>query len=145
VRFLHDNVNNGVYKAGFATRQRPYEAACRKLFEALDELEDRLSRSRYLLGNRVVEADWRLFCTLIRFDAVYYSHFKCNLRRIIDYPNLHGYLLDLYQTPGIAETVSLDHIKRHYYVTHTEINPTRIVPIGPLLDLAAPHGRDKFH
>ncbi len=145
MRFLHDNVNNGVYKAGFATRQRPYEAACRKLFEALDELEDRLSRSRYLLGNRVVEADWRLFCTLIRFDAVYYSHFKCNLRRIIDYPNLHGYLLDLYQTPGIAETVSLDHIKRHYYVTHTEINPTRIVPIGPLLDLAAPHGRDKFH
>ncbi len=143
--FLHDNVNNGVYKAGFATRQRPYEAACSKLFEALDQLEDRLSRSRYLLGNRVVEADWRLFCTLIRFDAVYYSHFKCNLRRIIDYPNLHGYLLDLYQTPGIAETVSLDHIKRHYYMTHTEINPTRIVPLGPLLDLAAPHGRDKFH
>lgn len=143
--FLHDNVNNGVYKAGFATRQRPYEAACRKLFEALDQLEDRLSRSRYLLGNRVVEADWRLFCTLIRFDAVYYSHFKCNLRRIIDYSNLHGYLLDLYQTPGIAETVSLDHIKRHYYMTHTEINPTGIVPIGPLLDLAAPHRRDRFY
>jgi putative glutathione S-transferase len=142
--FVHDNVNNGVYKAGFATRQRPYEIACRKLFEALDELEWRLSKNRYLFGNRIVEADWRLFCTLIRFDAVYHGHFKCNLRRIIDYPNLQGYLLDLYQQPGIAETVSLDHIKRHYYVTHTQINPSRIVPIGPVLDLEKPHNRQRL-
>jgi putative glutathione S-transferase len=142
--FLHDNVNNGVYRAGFATRQRPYEIACRKLFEALDELEERLSKSRYLFGDRIVEADWRLFCTLVRFDAVYHGHFKCNLRRIIDYRNLHGYLLDLYQQPGIAGTVNFDHIKRHYYMTHTEINPTRIVPIGPLLDLTKPHGREKI-
>jgi putative glutathione S-transferase len=133
--FLYDNVNNGVYKAGFATRQRPYEISCRKLFEALDELEARLSKDRYLFGNRIVEADWRLFCTLVRFDVVYHGHFKCNIRRIIDYPNLQGYLMDLYQQPGIAETVNFDHIKRHYYMTHTEINPTRIVPIGPALDL----------
>jgi len=142
--FVHDVVNNGVYKAGFATRQRPYEIACRKLFEALDELEGRLSKNRYLFGDRIVEADWRLFCTLIRFDAVYHGHFKCNLRRIIDYPNLQGYLLDLYQQPGIAETVSLDHIKRHYYVTHTQINPSRIVPIGPVLDLEEPHNRQRL-
>jgi putative glutathione S-transferase len=142
--FLHDNVNNGVYRAGFATRQRPYEIACRKLFEALDELEERLTKSRYLFGNRIVEADWRFFCTLIRFDAVYHGHFKCNLRRIIDYPNLHGYLMDLYQRPGIADTVNFHHIKRHYYMTHTQINPTRIVPIGPLLDLTKPHGREKI-
>jgi len=142
--FLHDNVNNGVYKAGFATRQRPYEIACRKLFEALDELEERLTKSRYLFGNRIVEADWRLFCTLIRFDVVYHGHFKCNLRRIIDYPNLQGYLMDLYQQPGITDTVNFDHIKRHYYMTHTQINPTRIVPIGPLLDLTKPHGREKI-
>jgi putative glutathione S-transferase len=142
--FLHDNVNNGVYRAGFATRQRPYEIACRRLFEALDELEERLSKSRYLFGNRIVEADWRLFCTLVRFDAVYYGHFKCNLRRIIDYANLQGYLMDLYQQPGIPGTVNFDHIKRHYYMTHTEINPTRIVPVGPLLDLTKPHGREKL-
>jgi glutathionyl-hydroquinone reductase len=142
--FLYDNVNNGVYKAGFATRQRPYEFACRKLFEALDELEVRLSKSRYLFDNRIVEADWRLFCTLVRFDAVYYGHFKCNLRRIIDYPSLQGYLMDLYQQPGIADTVNFDHIKRHYYMTHTKINPTRIVPIGPMIDLAKPHGRDNL-
>jgi putative glutathione S-transferase len=142
--FLYDNVNNGVYRAGFATRQRPYEIACRKLFKALDQLEERLTRSRYLFGNRIVEADWRLFCTLIRFDVVYHGHFKCNLRRIIDYPNLQGYLMDLYQQPGIAETVNFDHIKRHYYMTHTEINPTRIVPIGPLLDLTKPHAREKI-
>jgi putative glutathione S-transferase len=138
--FLYDHVNNGVYKAGFATHQRPYEISCRKLFEALDELEARLSQSRYLFGNRIVEADWRLFCTLIRFDVVYHGHFKCNLRRIIDYPNLQGYLMDLYQQPGIAETVNFDHIKRHYYMTHAEINPTRIVPIGPALDLTKVHG-----
>jgi putative glutathione S-transferase len=142
--FLYDHVNNGVYKAGFATHQRPYEISCRKLFEALDELEARLSKSRYLFGNRIVEADWRLFCTLIRFDVVYHGHFKCNLRRIIDYPNLQGYLMDLYQQPGIAETVNFDHIKRHYYMTHTEINPTRIVPIGPALDLTKVHGREKM-
>ncbi len=141
--FLYDNVNNGVYKAGFATRQRPYEISCQKVFEALDELEKRLSRSRYLLGNRIVEADWRLFCTLVRFDVVYHGHFKCNIRRIIDYPNLQGYLMDLYQQPAIAETVNFDHIKRHYYMTHEEINPTRIVPIGPALDLMQPHGREK--
>ncbi len=142
--FLYDNVNNGVYRAGFATRQRPYEIACRRVFEALDQLEERLSKNRYLFGNRIVEADWRLFCTLVRFDVVYYGHFKCNLFRIIDYPNLQGYLMDLFQQPGIADTVNFDHIKRHYYMTHTQINPTRIVPIGPVLDLTKPHGREKM-
>ena len=142
--FLYDNINNGVYRAGFATRQRAYEVSCKKLFDALDEMEKRLSKSRYLFGKRMAEADWRLFCTLIRFDAVYYGHFKCNLRRIIDYPNLQGYLLDLYQRPGIAETVSIDHIKRHYYMTHEEINPTRIVPLGPIIDLTKPHGRKRL-
>ena len=142
--FIYDNVNNGVYKAGFATRQRPYEISCRRLFEALDQLEARLSKIRYLFDKRIVEADWRLFCTLVRFDVVYHGHFKCNLRRIIDYPNLQGYLMDLYQQPGIAETVNFDHIKRHYYMTHIEINPTRIVPIGPAFDLTKPHGREKI-
>ena len=142
--FLHDNVNNGVYRAGFATRQQPYERACRKLFEALDQLEERLSQSRFLFTERIVESDWRFFCTLIRFDVVYHGHFKCNLRRIIDYPNLQGYLIDLYQQPGIADTVNFDHIKRHYYMTHTQINPTRIVPIGPLLDLEKPHNRERL-
>ncbi len=140
--FIYDNINNGVYKAGFATRQRPYEISCRKLFEALDELENRLTKSRYLFENRIVEADWRLFCTLVRFDVVYHGHFKCNLRRIIDYPNLQGYLMDLYQQPGIAETVNFDHIKRHYYMTHEQINPTRIVPLGPIVDLMQAHGRE---
>ena len=139
--FIYDNVNNGVYRAGFATRQRAYEIACGKIFEALDQLEQRLSKSRYLFGRRIVEVDWRLFCTLVRFDPVYHGHFKCNIRRIIDYPNLQGYLMDLYQQPGIAETVNFDHIKRHYYMTHTGINPTRIVPLGPALDLTRPHGR----
>jgi glutathionyl-hydroquinone reductase len=142
--FLYENVNNGVYKAGFATRQRPYEISCRKLFEALDQLEQRLSTSRYLFDKRIVEADWRLFCTLIRFDVVYHGHFKCNVRRIIDYPSLQGYLMDLYQQPDIAGTVNFDHIKRHYYMTHPQINPTRIVPIGPALDLTKPHGREKI-
>src|SRR6266853_2117334 len=122
----------------------PYEIACRRVFEALDQLEERLSKNRYLFGNRIVEADWRLFCTLVRFDVVYYGHFKCNLFRIIDYPNLQGYLMDLFQQPGIADTVNFDHIKRHYYMTHTQINPTRIVPIGPVLDLTKPHGREKI-
>ena len=143
--FVHDNINNGVYKSGFATRQRPYEIACCRVFQALDELEQRLSKSRYLFGNRIVEADWRLFCTLVRFDAVYHGHFKCNLRRIIDYPNLQAYLMDLYQQPGIADTVNFDHIKRHYYITHGQINPTRIVPIGPLLDLMKPHQRERLN
>ena len=142
--FIYENINNGVYRAGFATRQAPYERACKRLFNALDEMEARLSKSRYLFGGRMVETDWRLFCTLIRFDVVYYGHFKCNLRRIIDYPNLQAYMLDLYQQPGIAETVSIDHIKRHYYMTHEEINPTRIVPLGPILDLNKPHGREKL-
>ncbi len=142
--FLYENVNNGVYKAGFATCQHPYEISARKLFDALDTLEKRLASSRYLFGNRIVEADWRLFCTLVRFDVVYHGHFKCNIRRIIDYPNLEGHLMDLYQQPGILETVSFDHIKRHYYMTHTEINPTRIVPIGPLLDLTKPHNRERL-
>jgi len=142
--FIYDNINNGVYKAGFATRQRAYEASCQRLFDALDQMEKRLSKSRYLFGKRIVEADWRLFCTLIRFDVVYNGHFKCNLRRIIDYPNLQGYLVDLYQQPGIAETVSIDHIKRHYYMTHEEINPTRIVPLGPIIDLTKPHGRERL-
>jgi putative glutathione S-transferase len=142
--FLYENVNNGVYRAGFATRQRAYEMACQKLFGALDQLEQRLAKSRYLFDNRIVEADWRLFCTLVRFDVVYHGHFKCNLRRIIDYPNLQGYLMDLYQQPGIAETVSFDHIKRHYYMTHEEINPTRIVPLGPIVDLTRPHARERL-
>ena len=142
--FIYDNVNNGVYKAGFATRQRAYEISCGKVFEALDQLEQRLSRSRYLFGRRIVDVDWRLFCTLVRFDVVYHGHFKCNIRRIIDYPNLQGYLMDLYQQPGIAQTVNFDHIKRHYYMTHTKINPTRIVPLGPALDLTRPHGRERL-
>src|SRR5437660_5078208 len=142
--FLYDNVNNGVYKVFFFKQKTAYEIACRKLFEALDQLENRLSQSRYLLGSRIVEADWRFFCTLDRFDVVYHGHFKCNLRRIVDYPNLQGYLMDLYQQPAIADTVNFDHIKRHYYMTHTEINPTRIVPIGPLLDLTKPHNRERL-
>jgi putative glutathione S-transferase len=142
--FIYDNVNNGVYKAGFATRQRPYEIAARKVFAALDKLEARLSTRRYLFGDRIVEADWRLFCTLVRFDPVYHGHFKCNVRRIVDFPNLHGYLMDLYQQPRIAETVNFDHIKRHYYITHTAINPTQIVPIGPEIKLDQPHGRERL-
>jgi glutathionyl-hydroquinone reductase len=142
--FIYDNINNGVYKAGFATLQRAYEISCRKLFGALDEFEQRLAKSRYLFDKRIVEADWRLFCTLVRFDVVYHGHFKCNIRRIIDYPNLQGYLMDLYQQPGIADTVNFDHIKRHYYMTHTEINPTRIVPLGPAIDLTRPHRREKM-
>jgi putative glutathione S-transferase len=112
------------------------------LFKALDQLELRLAANRYLFGDRMVEVDWRLFCTLVRFDPVYHGHFKCNIRRIVDYRSMQGYLMDLYQHPGIAETVNLDHIKRHYYMTHTEINPTRIVPLGPIMNLSAPHGRE---
>jgi putative glutathione S-transferase len=141
-REIYETINNGVYRAGFATRQATYEVAARALFSSLDRLEARLAKRRYLVTTHPVDADWRLFCTLVRFDAVYHGHFKCNLRRIVDYPNLHGYLRDLYQVPGIAHTVNFDHIKRHYYVTHTEINPTQIVPIGPDLHLSRPHGRD---
>lgn len=129
--YLYEKVNNGVYLAGFATEQAVYEKAVFELFEALDVLEERLSSTRYLLGDRIVESDWRLFCTLVRFDAVYHGHFKCNLRRILDYPGLHRHLCDLYRQPGIAETVNLDHIKRHYYITHDDINPNGLVPVGP--------------
>ncbi len=142
--FIYERINNGVYRAGFASTQKSYERACRKVFAALDEMEERLEGSRYLFGSRIVETDWRLFCTLVRFDAVYHGHFKCNVRRILDYSNLQGYLLDLYQQPGIAKTVNIDHIKRHYYFTHGEINPSRIVPIGPDLDFSLPHGRGKL-
>ncbi|MEX5217609.1 MAG: glutathione S-transferase family protein [Nitrospira sp.] len=141
---IYNDVNNGVYRAGFATSQRAYERAVRRLFDTLDFLDDQLSNRRYLFGERIVETDWRLFVTLVRFDAVYYVHFKCNVRRIADYPHLLGYLRDLYQYDGIAETVNFDHIKRHYYMTHGDINPTRIVPLGPDQDLRAPHGRDRL-
>jgi putative glutathione S-transferase len=139
---IFNSVNNGVYKAGFATAQRAYEHAARGVFKMLDRLDERLATQRYLFGATPVETDWRLFVTLVRFDAVYVGHFKCNLRRIADYPNLSGYLRDLYQIPGIAPTVNFAHIKRHYYATHEDINPTRIVPIGPELHLESPHGRD---
>jgi putative glutathione S-transferase len=119
-----------LYRAGFASSQAAYEKACRILFSALEELDARLASQRFLFGPQPVEVDWRLFCTLVRFDAVYHGHFKCNLRRIVDFAKLHGYLLDLYQQPGIRDTVNIDHIKRHYYYTHDDINPTRIVPIG---------------
>jgi glutathionyl-hydroquinone reductase len=142
--YVYDRVNNGVYKTGFATEQGVYEAAFDRLFEALDTLEERLGTRRWLVGDRQTEADWRLFTTLVRFDPVYVGHFKCNLRRIRDYPNLSNYLRDLYQTGGVKETVSLDHIKRHYYGSHKTINPTGIVPKGPALDYDAPHDRDRF-
>ena len=139
--FVYSAVNNGVYKAGFATTEAAYREAVVTLFDALDTLEARLVDQRYLLGNTITEADWRLFTTLVRFDAVYVGHFKCNIRRIVDYPNLWGYLRDLYQVPGIAETVSIEHIKAHYYTSHANINPTRIIPVGPLLDFNEPHDR----
>ena len=139
--FVYSAVNNGVYKAGFATTEAAYKEAVITLFDALDTLEARLVDQRYLLGNTITEADWRLFTTLVRFDAVYVGHFKCNIRRIVDYPNLWGYLRDLYQVPGIAETVSIEHIKAHYYTSHANINPTRIIPVGPLLDFDTAHDR----
>ncbi|WOS61726.1 glutathione S-transferase family protein [Sinorhizobium fredii] len=141
---IYDKVNNGVYKAGFATRQEAYAESVTALFAILDELESRLASQRYLFGDRLTEADWRLFTTLLRFDPVYVGHFKCNIRRIADYPNLSGYLRDLYQVPGVAETVNMRHIKEHYYRSHRMINPTGIVPVGPELDLEAPHGRDNL-
>lgn len=143
---IYDTVNNGVYRAGFATSQRAYEAAFRALFDTLDELEERLSGRRYLLGDRLTEADWRLFPTLVRFDAAYHGHFKCNRRRLIDYPALWGYTRDLYAEPGIAGTVNIERIKRHYYCTHPMLNPSRIIPLGPLLDFEEPQGRrDSFN
>ncbi|MFY9991665.1 MAG: glutathione S-transferase family protein [Rhodoplanes sp.] len=142
--FVYRTINNGVYRAGFATTQAAYEEAFLSLFGALDAIEQRLASHRYLIGGVITEADIRLFTTLVRFDAVYVGHFKCNLRRIADYPNLSNYLRDLYQTPGFGETVNLDHIKRHYYGSHRQINPTAIVPLGPALDFSTPHDRGRF-
>lgn len=141
---IYPSINNGVYRAGFATTKAAYEEAFDELFATLDEMEERLSKSRYLVGDRLTEADIRLFTTLVRFDAVYVGHFKCNLRRIDDYPNLSGYLRDIYQIPGIAETVDMLHIKAHYYGSHATINPTGIVPKGPEIDFSTAHDRDRF-
>jgi glutathionyl-hydroquinone reductase len=138
---IYDNVNNGVYRAGFATTQAAYEQAYEQLFTALDALEAKLARQRYLLGGRLTEADWRLFTTLVRFDAVYYSHFKTNKKRLVDYPNLWAYTRDLYQVPGVAQTVYMDHIKYHYYGSHRSLNPSGIIPRGPELDFMQAHGR----
>lgn len=142
--FIYPTINNGVYRAGFATTQEAYEEAVTDVFSALDTLEVRLEDSRYLTGNTITEADWRLFTTLVRFDAVYVGHFKCNLRRIVDYPNIWGYLRDLYQVPGIEETVAMDYIKAHYYGSHETINPTRVIPAGPDIDFHMPHGREQL-
>ncbi|TVP91201.1 MAG: glutathione S-transferase family protein [Pseudomonadaceae bacterium] len=141
---VYDEVNNGVYKSGFATSQTAYETACTALFAALDWLEELLGERRYLAGQQTSEADWRLFTTLVRFDPVYHGHFKCNIRRIEDYPNLAGYTRELYQWPGVAETVDFHHIKQHYYYSHDMINPPRIVPLGEGMDLRLPHGREKL-
>ena len=139
---VYETVNNGVYRAGFARTQEAYEEAVQALFATLDMLEERLSGQRYLAGDRITEADWRLFTTLVRFDAVYVGHFKCNIRRLVDYPGLWGYTRELYQVAGVAGTVDFDHIKQHYYRSHQSINPKRIVPAGPEIDFDAPHGRD---
>jgi glutathionyl-hydroquinone reductase len=141
---IYPNINNGVYRAGFATSQAAYEEAFHNLFDTLDEIETILAQQRYLTGKTITEADWRLFTTLIRFDVVYYSHFKCNWRHITEYPNLSHYVRDLYQQPGVAETVSLQQIKRHYYNSQRQVNPTGIVPVGPQLDFSAPHDRARF-
>ena len=141
---VYHKINNGVYKSGFATTQKAYEENVEALFDALDLVEERLTGNRYLMGDALTEADWRLFTTLVRFDPVYVGHFKCNIRRIADYPALSGYLRELYQVPGIAGTVNMDHIKNHYYGSHETINPTGIVPVGPELDLLAPHSRDSL-
>lgn len=140
---IYQPINNGVYRAGFATTQSAYEEAVTELFDALDYWEGVLAKQRYLCGDRITEADWCMFTTLLRFDSVYYVHFKCNLRRIVDYPNLWNYLKDLYQQPGVRETCNLEHIKRHYYKSHPNVNPTRIVPKGPIIDFEAPHNRDR--
>jgi glutathionyl-hydroquinone reductase len=141
---VFQNINNGVYRCGFASTQEAYEEAFLDLFGTLDKLEARLSRQRYLAGARLTEADWRLFTTIVRFDAVYYTHFKCNLRRIMDYPNLSSYLRELYQVPGVAETVNIDHIKRHYFMSMLQLNPSGIVPLGPALDFEAKHDRGRL-
>ena len=142
--FIYPNINNGVYRCGFATTQDAYDDAYESLFAALDKVEYHLSVNRYLAGTQLTEADWRLFTTLVRFDAVYVGHFKCNKKRIADYPNLHNYLKELYQYPGVKETTDFYHIKRHYYFSHTMINPTQVVPNGPELDLDAPHDRARL-
>jgi putative glutathione S-transferase len=139
---IYDTLNNGVYKAGFATTQPAYDSAVSALFETMDWLESHLTDNRFLLGDTITEPDWRLFPTLVRFDPVYHGHFKCSLRRLVDYPNLWAYTRHLYQMPGIKETVNFDHIRRHYHYSHTTINPHRIVPMAPALDFDAPHGRD---
>jgi glutathionyl-hydroquinone reductase len=141
---IYPNINNGVYRTGFATSQGAYEQAFRNVFDTLDEIEQMLSTKRYLTGATITEADWRLFPTLIRFDAVYYAHFKCNWRHIYEYPNLSGYVRDLYQQPGVAETVDLGQIKRHYYHSQKQVNPTGIVPVGPQLDFSAAHDRARL-
>jgi putative glutathione S-transferase len=141
-QWIYDNVNNAVYRAGFAESQEAYEHAYRAVFDALPVLDQRLAERRYLFGDRIAETDWRLWVTLVRFDAVYHTHFRCNGARIVDYPNLWAYTRDLYQQPGVAETVDMDQIKRHYYTTHDMLNPKRIIPAGPEhLDFLAPHGR----
>ncbi len=142
---VYSDINNGVYKAGFATDQQVYVAEVNQLFDALDWVENLLSQQRYLTGGHLTEADWRLFTTLIRFDAVYVGHFKCNLKRLVDYPNISGFVRDLYQQPGIAGTVNMSHIKKHYYMSHDSINPTAIVPQGPVLDFEAPHQREQIN
>ncbi len=142
--WIYHLINNGVYRSGFATTQAAYELAVGDVFAGLDRAEELLASRRYLTGSRITEADWRLFVTLLRFDSVYVSHFKCSMKRIVDYPHLWGYVRDLYSQPGIADTVNMDHIKRHYYMTHERINPTRIVPVGPALDVAAPHDRERL-
>jgi putative glutathione S-transferase len=141
---IYDTLNNGVYKCGFATTQEAYDTAVHPLFETLDWLEERLSTQRYLMGERLTEADWRLFTTLVRFDPVYHLHFKCNRKRLIDYPNLWGFTRELYQMPGIAQTVNFNHIVRHYHYSHDSINPHRIIPINPVLDFDAPHDRGRL-
>lgn len=142
--FVYDNINNGVYKAGFATQQDAYEEAVTALFAALDKVEQRLTNQRFLVGEQITEADWRLFTTLVRFDTVYVGHFKCNLKRIVDYPAIWGYLRDLYSVVGVAETVNQQHIKHHYYYSHDMINPTRVVPKGPEIDFTTPHNRGEL-
>lgn len=143
-RQVYDGINNGVYNCGFATRQEAYDDAYQALFSTMDEIEARLSQQRYLVGQQITEADWRLFVTLLRFDAVYYSLFKCNQQQIGDYPALSHYLRELYQWPGIAETCNMDHIKTHYYYSLAQLNPTRIIPQGPVLDYLQPHNRDEL-
>ena len=141
---VYNNINNGVYQAGFATTQTAYEQAFDRLFNSMDKLEEMLSKQRYLVGNQITEADWRLFTTLVRFDAVYYTHFKTNKKRLMDYPNLWAYTRELFQVPGVAETVNMDHIKYHYFASHRSINPTGIVPKGPEIDFMLAHGRESI-